>query len=98
MIAFMFQSCNGERAASHINLVKSKERTGLGDETFDAVVFNTYNLPELHEINFKPIIEKWIKAGRKTGTVKGVEGDSEDSSSKVIRRHLLKKTQTFLYK
>jgi hypothetical protein len=36
MIAFMWQSCCGERAGSHINLTKTKGRTGLGDETFDS--------------------------------------------------------------
>lgn len=63
MIALMWQSCNGERAASHINIVKSKERTGLNDETFEAVVFNTYNMPELHEIDFDAI----MKNGSPTG-------------------------------
>ena len=96
MIAFMFQSCNGERAASHINLVKSKGRVLLADETFDAIVYNTFNMPGLHEINFEPIIDKWIKAGRTTGTLKGFDDDSQDS--KVIRWHLDEKTATFLYK
>ena len=98
MIAFMWQSCNGERAASHLNLVKSKERVLLGDETFDSIVFNTYNMPELHEINFDPIIAKWIKEGRKSGAVKGAPGDSTESNSRVIRRHLAKTKATFLFK
>ena len=67
MIAFMWQSCNGERAASHINISKSKERTLLGDDTFEATVFNSYNMPALHEVNTKPIINKWIVNGRKWG-------------------------------
>jgi hypothetical protein len=29
---------------------------GLNDEPFDAIVFNTFNMPWLHEINFAPII------------------------------------------
>ena len=41
MIALMWQSCNGECAASHINNLKTKERTGLGDGAFEAIVFNT---------------------------------------------------------
>ena len=98
MIAFMWQSCNGERAASHINIAKSNERTLLGDAAFDAVVFNTYNMPELHEINFEPIKEKWLEEGHKHGTFKGATDDSTESSSKVIRRLLAKKTPTFLYK
>jgi hypothetical protein len=98
MIAFMWQSCNGERAASHINIAKSKERTLLNDETFEAVVFNTYNMPALHEINFDEITKKWIDAGNMSGTFKGVVADSAESASKVIRRHLEEKTPTFLFK
>ena len=100
MIALMWQSCNGERAASHINIVKSKERTGLNDETFEAVVFNTYNMPELHEIDFDAIMKKWIADGRKSGVLKGsvLQGDSDEPTSKVIRRHLGNASETFLYK
>jgi hypothetical protein len=98
MIAFMWQSCNGERAASHINIVKRKERTGLGDDTFEAAVFNTFNMPELHEVNTEPIMKKWIAAGRKWGTFKDSDPDAPDTASKVIRRHMEVKTPTFLYK
>ena len=55
-------------------------------------------MPELHEIDFDTIIKKWIAAGRKQGTFKGVDGDSDEPTSKVIRRHLQKSTPTFLYK
>ena len=98
MIAFMWQSCNGERAASHINLVKSKERTLLADDTFDEIVFNTFNMPEIHEVDFPSIIKKWVADGRKQGTFAGVDGDSVESASKVITRHLAKTTPKFLFK
>ena len=55
-------------------------------------------MPELHEIDFDAIIKKWIAAGRKTGTFKGVVGDSDAATSKVGRRHLKKTTPTFLFK
>ena len=73
----------------------SKERTGLNDETFDAIVFNTFNMPSLHEINFAPIIKKWFAAGRNKGTTN--DGDAS-TASKVIRRHLGNTTPTFLFK
>ena len=101
MIVFIWQSCNGEHTASHINIVKSKEHTLLGDDTFEASIFNTYNLPELHEVNTEPIMEKWIAGGRKWGTLKQADADnaadSGGTASRVIQRHLDVKTQTFLF-
>ena len=41
MMSFMWQSCCGERAGSHINRTKTRERTLLGDQTFDSLMFNT---------------------------------------------------------
>ena len=40
----------------------------------------------------------WEKAGHKSGTFKGIDGDSLDSSSKVIKRQQEKKSSTFLFK
>ena len=91
MIALMWQSCNGERAASHINNMKTKERTGLiGDGTFEAIVFNTCNMPELHDIYSMPLFLKRITKGRKTGVFKDSDGDSasDEPTSKAVRRHL----------
>ena len=96
MIAFTWQSYNGERAASHINIAKSKERTLLGDDTFEATVVYTFNMPALHESNTKPIIQLWIANGRKWGTLK--DSDAACTASKVIRRQLEVKSNTFLYK
>ena len=98
MIAFMWQSCNGERAASHINIVKSKERTGLGDEAFNAVVYNTINMPKLHEIDFDALLDQWIADGRKYATFKGALQE-EETNSKVLRRLLAEKSEgKFLFK
>ena len=98
MIAFMWQSCNGERAGSHINLVKSKGRTLLGDESFDDLVFNTMNLPELHEIDFTPIVKRWLDDDRKSASFVRETTKGEEPRSKVIQRHHAKTTSTFLYK
>jgi hypothetical protein len=70
MIAIMWKSINGERAASNINIVKCKERTGLGYDTFKAAIFNTFKMPELHKVNTEPTMNKWIAVGRKWGAFK----------------------------
>ena len=104
MISFMFQSCNSERAASHINLTKTKSRTLLGDGTLNALVFNTMNLPELHEIDFDAVLKAWIDDGRKYATFKTREARAnmavfdDDNVSKVLKRQLEVKSDTFLWK
>jgi hypothetical protein len=82
MIAFMWQSCCGERAGSHINLTKTKGRTGLHDSTFDSLVFNTFNMPHLHEIDFASIVKDWSDNGHTMGTTKaGMEVHSSEPTS-----------------
>ena len=98
MISFMWQSCNCERAASHLNIVKSNQRTLLGDDTLDDVLFNTINMPEIHEINFDRAVEAWQNDGRKLACFKNQLASSEGSRSKVVRRQLATTTPTFLYK
>ena len=108
MIAFMWQSCCGERAGSHINLTKTKERTGLGDETFDSLVFNTFNMPHLHEMDFfAAFVKRWSDEGHQMGTTKagmgesmddageGGKGDSREAASLVVKRYLEKKQELF---
>jgi hypothetical protein len=70
MIAFMWQSCYGERAGSNINLTKTKGRADLHDTTFDSVVFSTFNLPNLHEIDFAAIVKEWSANGHMMGMTK----------------------------
>ena len=99
MIAMMWKSCCGERAGSHINNTKTLRRTGLGDGTFDEMVFSTFNMPNLHEMNLKLAIKKWRKDGHMMGTTEeAMAGDSSEASSQVLRRHLANKTSAFLFK
>jgi hypothetical protein len=114
MIAFMWQSCCGERAGSHINLTKTKGRTGLHDDSFDSLVFNTFNMPHLHEIDFVTIVKEWSEDGHMMGTTKAgmaeysseppsssssaSSSSSSSASSKVVQRHLEQKSATFLFK
>ena len=105
MIAFMWQSCCGERAGSHINLTKTKGRTGLGDETFGSLVLNTFNMPHLNEMDFAAFVKRWLDEGHQMGTTKagmgesmddageGGKGDSREAASLVVKRHLEKKNK-----
>ena len=43
VIAFMCQSCCGERAGSHINITQSKGRNGLNDDTLNYLIFKPFN-------------------------------------------------------
>ena len=98
MIAFMWQSCNAERAGSHMNRTKTLERSGIHDDLFDSLMFCTFNMPNIHEIDFEALMREWESEGHKLGTFKGVDGDSAESSSKVIKRMLAEKSPTFLFK
>jgi hypothetical protein len=70
MIAFIWQYCCGKRARSHIDLTKTKGRTGLGDETFDSLVLNTFNMPHLHEMDIAAFVKRWSDEGHQMGTTK----------------------------
>ena len=102
MISFCWQSCCGERVGSHINVVKSKGRSTLGDVNFDNAVFNTFNMPPLHHIDYGAFVRAWKKEGtQRMGTLKGASSATGDDDgvdrSEVIRRHLSAGAGTPLY-
>lgn len=102
MISFCWQSCCGERVGSHINVVKSKGRSTLGDVNFDNAVFNTFNMPPLHHIDYGAFVRAWRKDGtQRMGTLKGASSTTGDDDgvdrSEVIRRHLSAGAGTPLY-
>ena len=79
MISFVCQSCCGERASSHINAVKTKGRTLLGDDTFNDCIWLTYNLPPLHLVNYDRFVKAWKKDGtQRMGIFKGAEAAGPD--------------------
>ena len=63
-------------------------------------MFNTMNLPELHEIDFTPIVKRWLDDDRKAASFVRETTKGEEPRSKVIQRHHAKTTtrSTFLYK
>ena len=101
MISFCWQSCCGERVGSHINVVKTKGRSTLGDVNFDNAVFNTFNMPPLHHIDYAAFVRAWKKQGtQRMGTLRRVSSETGDDGvdrSEVIRRHLSAGAGTPLY-
>jgi hypothetical protein len=94
MISIMWQSCCGERAGSHVNLVKTEHRTGLEPDILSALCYNSFNMPPLHQMDFDPCIEKWREDGRRMGVFKG---DTGKDASKVVARLHMESKRTFLY-
>jgi hypothetical protein len=66
---------------------------------FDALAdVSGFNMPYLHEMGFTAFVKSWANKGHKIGTTKeGMDGNRGESSSKVVRRHLEQKTNTFLF-
>ena len=91
MISIMWQSCCGERAGSHVNLVKTERRTGLEPQILSALCYNSFNMPSLHEMDFSPCIEKWREIGRSMGVFKA------STESKVVARLQMESKRAFLF-
>ena len=86
----MRQSCNSERAGSHINRVKTLERIGLGTGTFNSLVFGTFNNAPLQELATPRLLAKWLEEGHMSGMT---AGSADEGQSKVLKRHLEGKSQ-----
>jgi hypothetical protein len=74
--------------------ISNRLRTGTGliGGIFNSLIFNTFNIPHLHEMDFTAFVKRWADEGQKMGTTKDVmDGDRGESSSKVVRRHLEQK-------
>jgi hypothetical protein len=96
MISFSWQSCCGERAGSYVNQIKTTSRSTLSPETLDCLTYNAFNMPNLHEIEFKPVIKQWSDDGRLSGVLKS-DPTRSSAESKVVRRHSSSTTNTFLF-
>ena len=93
MTSFKRKSCCGERAGSYIDLTKTKSRTGPRADTFYSLIFNSFNIPCLNEMDFAAFVKLLAKKGHQLDTAK--EGIKNDSVSKVVRRNPGTKTDTF---
>ena len=92
MIALDIKTADVERVGSHMQLVKTKLRTSLHDTTFAALVFLSFNLPYLHEVDIDVLITAWKKAGHKLPINKN------DAESRVLRRLKSASSATFFLK
>jgi len=93
VISFMWQSCNSERAGSHINRVKTLERIGLLKDSFNSLVFGTFNNAPVQELDTPRLVSNWRSEGHMSATT---AGSTEDDRSKVLKRVLEKKSNRFL--
>ena len=93
VISFMWQSCNSERAGSHINRVKTLERIGLQKDSFNSLVFGTFNNVPVQELDASLLVSTWRKEGHMSGTT---AGSAEYDRSKVLKRLLETKSNRFL--
>ena len=75
-----------------MQLVKTKLRTSLHDTTFAALVFLSFNLPYLHEVDIDVLITAWKKAGHRLPINKN------DAESRVLRRLKSASSATFFLK
>ena len=65
MIAYDVKATDVERVGSHMQLIKTKLRTRLADLTFKALLFLSFNLPLLHDIDIDLLVEAWKAAGHR---------------------------------
>ena len=65
MIAYDAKAADVERVGSHMQLIKTKLRTRLADLTFKALLFLSFNLPLLHDIDIDLLVEAWKAAGHR---------------------------------
>ena len=86
LISFSWQSCCGERAGSYVNQIKTTARSTLSPETLDCLTYNAFNMPNLHKLDFKPVIKQWSDDGRLSGVLKS-DPTRCSAESKVVRRY-----------
>ena len=92
MIAYDIKSADVERVGSHMQLIKTKLRTSLADQTFKSLVFLSFNLPHLHEIDIGTLVNAWKAAGHKLPINKN------DADSIVLTRMRKGDSSTFFLK
>ncbi len=94
IISVMWQSCCGERAGSHVNLVKTERRIALESGIVSALCYNSYNMLPLHQMEFNSCIKKRSDDGRRMGVFRS---STQDSESIVVARLRQETKRTFLY-
>jgi hypothetical protein len=95
MIALDIKTADVERVGSHMQLVKGGKdarRSSLHNTTYAALVFLSFNLPHLHEIDLDVLITAWKKAGHLLPIHKN------GAESRVLSRLKSRSSSTFFMK
>lgn len=97
-IAFRFTQCDTDRLGRVMNLVKTDQRSTLGDINFPASVFVCYNAPPIHQIDMKPIRAAFRKKHRSAVSLSDRAGWRDGGGTnvhKVMQRHAAQTKHTF---
>ena len=95
-IAYRFTQCDTERPGRVMNLMKSPDRSSLGDDNFSASVFVAYNSPPIDKIDFKQMAKRFCKKHKPA--VMGDRCNARGKGSRikqVIERHSAISKHTF---
>ena len=65
--SFIWQSFKSERAVAHINRVRALERAGLSENSFNLLVFGTFNNAPVHKLDTLRLVFKWRADGHLMG-------------------------------
>jgi len=85
-----------ERAGSHINPVKTLQRIRLLGDSFNSLVFGTFNDVQVQFIDTPRLLERWRSEGLMSGTTTSRLSTTEFGESKVLKRLFEDKKGIFL--
>ena len=97
MISHKFHQCDVERAGRHMSLIKTDLRTRLGHQMYANLVFLSFNLPYLHEIDFDVLVAAWLAAGHH-GAVFHDKRMRSEGQGRFLTNHYKRKSTSFLLK
>ena len=66
-VAYLINSVSAERIGSHMVLIKSKLRQSLGNYSFAALCFLSFNSPGLLQVNLERVLDRWEEEGHTLG-------------------------------
>ena len=66
-VAYLINSVSAERIGSHMVLIKSKLRQSLGNYSFAALCFLSFNSPGLLQVDLERVLDRWEEEGHTLG-------------------------------
>jgi hypothetical protein len=70
MISYKVHQSDTERVGRDMALTKTRDRASMSGDNFKCLVWLSFNAPPIHQIDFMPIVEQWIKEGHRLATFK----------------------------